>query len=67
MFADALHSLNVPYADSIPKGNPGTVVSEATARVFSGKKAEKVLGVRYTDIRETVKAMEETIRAKGFL
>lgn len=64
-FTDALYSLNP--SSTIPKGQPGATVDLSTARIFTGKKAEKVLGVKYRSIKETVKGMEESIRAKGFL
>ena len=52
----------------LPQGEAGAAEKcNKKQQVFSGKKAEKELGITFRSIDETVKDMYESIKAKGFV
>jgi hypothetical protein len=62
---DILHSFPGDPLPNVPRGNPGSGAEiNKSFNVFSGKKAEEILGIEYTSLQVAVEDMYKSLKEK---
>jgi len=62
---DVLHSFPGDPLPNVPRGHPGSGAEiDKASNVFSGKKAEEVLGIEYTSLQVSVEDMYKSLKER---